>query len=285
MTYNQLFGLITALASAILVAMGAWRGISGGLTIGELYIFFGYIAALYGPVNSLTTAVGTAIVIGARGKRVIEIMDSEEVVPEKANATSVTNVQGAIEFRNVSFGYESPEGDKIEVLKDISFKVEPGQVVAIVGPTGTGKTSLISLLSRFYDPWQGKVLLDDVDISDLKLQSLREHISLVLQDPFIFPMSIAENIAFSNPHATPDEVKEVSRIAHCEEFIEKFEQKYETIVGERGVKLSGGQRQRIAIARAILADPKLLILDEATSSLDSESEAMIQDGLRSLRRG
>jgi subfamily B ATP-binding cassette protein MsbA len=173
----------------------------------------------------------------------------------------------------------------VPVLKNISFTAAAGSTTALVGSSGSGKSTLISLAMNFNQPLSGRIKVDGKDLQSLRLRDFRSYLGVVMQDNFLFDGTIAENIAFSNPHATLDEIKEVSRIAHCEEFIEKFEKKYETIVGERGVKLSGGQRQRIAIARAILADPKLLILDEATSSLDSESEAMIQDGLRTLRRG
>jgi len=170
-------------------------------------------------------------------------------------------------------------------LRDVSFTALAGSTTALVGSSGSGKSTLISLAMNFNQPLSGTIRVDGQDLQSLRLRDFRSFLGVVMQDNFLFDGTIAENISFSNPHATFAEIQTVSRIAHCEEFIEQFEKKYDTIVGERGVKLSGGQRQRIAIARAILADPKLLILDEATSSLDSESEAMIQDGLRSLRRG
>ncbi|HJY26883.1 MAG TPA: ATP-binding cassette domain-containing protein, partial [Pyrinomonadaceae bacterium] len=189
--------------------------------------------------------------------------------------------QGEVQFDNVSFEYNSG----VPVLKNVSFTAPAGSTTALVGSSGSGKSTLISLAMNFNQPLSGKIKIDGKDLHSLRLRDFRSYLGVVMQDNFLFDGTIAENISFSNPHATIDEIREVSRIAHCEEFIEQFEKKYDTVVGERGVKLSGGQRQRIAIARAILADPKLLILDEATSSLDSESEAMIQDGLRTLRRG
>ena len=171
------------------------------------------------------------------------------------------------------------------VLKNVSFVAPAGSTTALVGSSGSGKSTLTSLVMNFNKPLSGTIKLDGRDLQTLRLRDFRSHLGVVMQDNFLFDGTIAENIGFSNPHATRDDIRRVSRIAHCEEFVEKFEKGYDTVVGERGVKLSGGQRQRIAIARAILADPKLLILDEATSSLDSESEAMIQDGLRKLRRG
>ena len=173
----------------------------------------------------------------------------------------------------------------VPVLKNVSFTAPAGSTTALVGSSGSGKSTLISLAMNFNQPLSGTIRVDGKDLQTLRLRDFRSYLGVVMQDNFLFDGTIAENISFSSPHATFEQIQSVSRIAHCEEFIEKFEQKYDTIVGERGVKLSGGQRQRIAIARAILADPKLLILDEATSSLDSESEALIQDGLRSLRRG
>jgi subfamily B ATP-binding cassette protein MsbA len=190
-------------------------------------------------------------------------------------------MRGDVEFENVSFEYNAD----VPVLKDVSFRARAGTTTALVGSSGSGKSTLISLVMNFNQPQSGKIKIDGRDLSDVKLRDYRAYLGVVLQDNFLFDGTIAENIRFSKPHATMDELREVSRVAHCDEFIEGFEQGYDTIVGERGVKLSGGQRQRIAIARALLADPRLLILDEATSSLDSESEALIQEGLRSLRVG
>jgi ABC-type multidrug transport system fused ATPase/permease subunit len=190
-------------------------------------------------------------------------------------------VRGEVEFDDVTFEYTAGT----PVLKHVSFRAPAGSTTALVGSSGSGKSTLISLVMTFNRPLTGRVLVDGQDLTTIKLRDYRAHLGVVLQDNFLFDGTIAENIAYARPHAARDEIKAVSRIAHCDEFIEGFEQGYDTIVGERGVRLSGGQRQRVAIARAILADPKILILDEATSSLDSESEAMIQDGLKALRRG
>jgi len=173
----------------------------------------------------------------------------------------------------------------VPVLKHVSFVAPAGSTTALVGSSGSGKSTLISLVMTFNRPLSGRILVDGRDLDTLRLHDYRRHLGVVLQDNFLFDGTIAENVRFGRPHATVDEVRAVARIAHCDEFVEQFEKKYDTVVGERGIKVSGGQRQRIAIARAILADPRILILDEATSSLDSESEAQIQDGLRSLRRG
>ena len=190
-------------------------------------------------------------------------------------------MRGEVRFDDVSFEYAAG----VPVLKHVSFHAPAGSTTALVGSSGSGKSTLISLVMAFGRPGSGRVLVDGRDLAGVRLRDYRSQLGVVLQDNFMFDGTIAENIRFSRPDAAMDEVKAVSHIAHCDEFVEKFPNKYETIVGERGVKLSGGQRQRVAIARAILADPRILILDEATSSLDSESEALIQDGLYSLRRG
>jgi subfamily B ATP-binding cassette protein MsbA len=190
-------------------------------------------------------------------------------------------VEGRVVMENVSFAYDSRK----EVLHEVSFQSEPGTVTALVGPSGAGKSTIIGLIAAFYAPSSGRVLVDGVDLSTVKLGSYRTQLGVVLQETFLFDGTIRENVAFGRPNATEDEVLAACRIARVDEFAETFENKYETVVGERGVKLSGGQKQRVSIARAILADPRILILDEATSSLDSESEALIQEGLRYLMRG
>ncbi len=194
---------------------------------------------------------------------------------------SLGRIDGEVEFRDVSFGY-SPDKP---VLHDISFQATPGTLTALVGSSGSGKSTIISLLAAFHTPQGGEVLIDGVDLSTVRLESYRSQLGVVLQDSFLFDGTISENIAFSRPHASRQQILEACHIARVDEFAESFEQGYETIIGERGVKLSGGQRQRLSIARAILADPRILILDEATSSLDSESEAVIQSGLAYLMRG
>jgi ABC-type multidrug transport system fused ATPase/permease subunit len=257
--------------------------LSGNLSIGDLFLFLGYLSALYGPVNSLTTAIGATIAIGARGKRVMDILDSNETMKEQAHAVEIHHPRGEIEFRNVTFGYGS--SSQQPVLKNISFKVPPGQVVALVGATGTGKTSIISLLARFYDPWKGSILFDGIDISHLKLHSLRENISLVLQDPFIFPMTIADNIAFGNPEASFDEIVDAAKASRAHEFISKLPEKYETMISEAGSSLSGGEKQRIAIARAFLKKASVLILDEPTSAVDALTEAKIFEAISRFAKG
>jgi subfamily B ATP-binding cassette protein MsbA len=227
-------------------------------------------------------AIGTQITEAFAGlDRIREVMAMATEDEEDVNRAPLSQVQGEVEFVNVWFAYE--EGRP--VLKNVSFKAPAGSTTALVGSSGSGKSTLTSLVMNFNQPQSGVIHIDGKDLQTLRLHDFRSYLGVVMQDNFLFDGTVADNISFSKPHATRQEIQAVSRIAHCEEFIEKFEKKYDTIVGERGVKLSGGQRQRIAIARAILADPRLLILDEATSSLDSESEALIQDGLRKLRQG
>ena len=273
--YNQLTTLITGLASAGLIGLGAYRGINGNLSAGDLYIFLGYITALYGPVNSLSTAIGTAIAISSRGKRIFEILDSDEVVKETPHALALHHAKGEVKFENVEFGYEDGSGNKKTVLQKINFHAKAGQIIAIVGSTGAGKTSLISMIARFYDPWQGRILIDGHDLRDVQVNSLRENISLVLQDPFLFPMTIRENIAFGNPKASFAEITEAAKGAQAHDFIMKLPLQYDTPISEMGASLSGGEKQRIALARAFLKKASILILDEPTSALDGLTEAKI----------
>jgi subfamily B ATP-binding cassette protein MsbA len=229
-------------------------------------------------IASIGTQVSEAFA-GLDRIREIRLMATED--QEDAARAALPDLKGDVAFETVTFEYNAG----VPVLKGVSFVARAGTTTALVGSSGSGKSTLISLVMTFNRPLAGRILVDGRDLLALKLHDYRGHLGVVLQDNFLFDGTVAENIRFARPHATKDEVKRVARIAHCDEFIEGFEKQYDTVVGERGIKLSGGQRQRIAIARAILADPRILILDEATSSLDSESEAQIQDGLRSLRRG
>jgi len=273
--------LVIGAVGVVIIVMGGRSVVTGQMTIGDLFMYVLFTGLMAMPLIQFA-AIGTQITEAFAGlDRIREIMDMPTEDEEDAARAPLPEVQGEIEFENVWFEYN--EG--VPVLKDVSFKAPAGSTTALVGSSGSGKSTLISLAMNFNHPLSGMIRVDGKDLRTLRLRDFRSYLGVVMQDNFLFDGTIAENISFSNPHATMDEIKAVSSIAHCEEFVEKFEQKYDTIVGERGVKLSGGQRQRIAIARAILADPKLLILDEATSSLDSESEALIQDGLRSLRRG
>jgi ABC-type multidrug transport system fused ATPase/permease subunit len=283
--YGQVAILITALAAAVMLGVGTRNVLNGNLSIGDLFVFLGYLGSLYGLVNSLTVAVGTAITIGARSRRVFEILDSNEVIREKPNAVPLENVRGEIAFENVAFGYKNEAGEIRAILRDINFSVMPGQITALVGETGAGKTSLVSLLSRFYEPAEGRVLIDGIDIADVQLNSLRENISLVLQEPFLFPVSIADNIAFGRPDATREEIIEAAKLAQANNFILRLPDGYDTVISEGGTSLSGGERQRISIARALLKNAPILVLDEPTSALDAHTEAQIFKALEHLMIG
>ena len=273
--------LVIGAVGFVIIVVGGNSVASGQMTVGDLFMYVMFTGMMAMPLIQFAS-IGTQITEAFAGlDRIREVMSMKTEDQEDSVREPLPAVQGEIEFDDVSFAYNPGA----LVLKNVSFNAAAGSTTALVGSSGSGKSTLISLAMNFNQPLSGKIRIDGKDLQSLRLRDFRSYLGVVMQDNFLFDGTIAENISFSNPHATLDQIKEVSRIAHCEEFIEKFEMKYETIVGERGVKLSGGQRQRIAIARAILADPKLLILDEATSSLDSESEALIQDGLRSLRRG
>jgi subfamily B ATP-binding cassette protein MsbA len=227
-------------------------------------------------------AIGTQITEAITGlERTREILNETMEDQDPHRNVTLGRIEGHVEFDDVHFSYEPGK----EVLHGISFRSEPGTVTALVGPSGSGKSTIIGLVSAFYTPTQGRILVDGVDLSTVKLSSYRTQLGVVLQETFLFDGTIRENVAYARPNASEDEIMAACRIARVDEFAEGFEKKYDTVVGERGVKLSGGQKQRVSIARAILADPRILILDEATSSLDSESEALIQEGLRYLMRG
>lgn len=279
---------ITAFSSVIVGAVGVVIITVGGhsvlakqMTLGDLFMYVFFTGLMAMPVIEIA-AIGTQITEAFAGlDRIREILNMQTEDEEDAKREALPKMRGDVEFENVWFEYNADA----PVLKDVSFKAGAGTTTALVGSSGSGKSTLISLVMNFNQPKYGNIKIDGRDLSDIKLRDYRSYLGVVLQDNFLFDGSITDNIRFSKPHATMDEVRAVSRIAHCDEFIEGFEKGYDTIVGERGVKLSGGQRQRISIARALLADPRILILDEATSSLDSESEAMIQEGLRTLRQG
>ena len=273
--------LIVGMIGVILTLVGGRDILAGTMTLGDFFMYIFFTALVAAPLVEIAS-IGTQITEAFAGlDRIREIKRMATEDEEDQSRDQLGLIEGAIEFHNVSFEYN----DDTPVLKNVSFKALAGSTTALVGSSGSGKSTLISLVMAFNRPLSGRVTVDGRDVESIRLKDYRHELGVVLQDNFLFDGTIAENISFSHPHATREEIVAASRIAHCEEFINGFADGYDTIVGERGVKLSGGQRQRVAIARAILAEPKILILDEATSSLDSESEAMIQDGLQSLRRG
>ena len=274
-------GVVVGVVGVIMMLVGGRSILSGRMTMGD-FLMYAYLTGLVaGPLVQIAS-IGTQITEAFAGlDRIREILGNATEDAGDLERAAVTGIRGEIVCEDLTFEYNPG----VPVLKHVSLRAPAGSTTALVGSSGSGKSTLISLIMAFNRPLTGRITIDGRDLASLRLREYRSHLGVVLQDNFLFDGTIAENIAFSRPGATAEQIRSVSRIAHCEEFIEGFEKQYDTIVGERGIKLSGGQRQRIAIARAILADPRILILDEATSSLDSESESMIQDGLRTLRRG
>ncbi len=273
--------LLLGLVGAVVMYVGTQQIFAGTMTLGSFVTFTAFVAFLVSPLYQMVN-IGTQVTEALAGlERTREVLDERPEDKDPARTVAIGKIRGEVRFDNVSFAYE--EGKS--VLHEISFEAKPGTVTALVGPSGSGKSTLIGLVAAFYKPSSGAITIDGADLSTTRLASYRSQLGVVLQDTFLFDGTIRENIAFARPNASEEEIIAAGRIARVDEFAEVFEDRYETIVGERGVKLSGGQRQRVSIARAILADPRILILDEATSSLDSESEAMIQEGLSYLMRG
>jgi ABC-type multidrug transport system fused ATPase/permease subunit len=272
-----IFGLI----SAVLSYLGGQAILAGRMTLGDFVMFVFFVALLVAPVVRLADSTTQLSEAFAGLDRVRELREVRSEKEDEGEGSAVRDLRGEIEFQEVSFEY----APGAPVLRDVSFRSPAGSTTALVGPSGAGKSTLIGLVMAFHRPGRGRVLVDGRDLLTLSLDDYRSRLGVVLQDNFLFDGTVAENIAYSRPRASRQEVERAGRIAHCDTIVARLEEGYDTVVGERGVKLSGGERQRVAIARAILADPRILILDEATSNLDSESEALIQDGLRALRRG
>jgi ABC-type multidrug transport system fused ATPase/permease subunit len=273
--------MLLGIVSALMLELGGHKILSGSMTTGQWFAYNAFLAFLIAPVFQIV-AIGTQITEAITGlERTREILN-EKMEDEAAGRTvTLGRANGLVEMEHVSFAYDTRK----VVLHEVSFRSEPGTVTALVGPSGAGKSTIIGLIAAFYVPSTGRVVVDGVDLATVKLNSYRTQLGVVLQETFLFDGTIRENVAFARPNASQEEILAACRIARVDEFAESFDDKYDTVVGERGVKLSGGQKQRVSIARAILADPRILILDEATSSLDSESEALIQEGLRYLMRG
>ena len=285
LTATSIMGLsasvLLGVVGAVIMFVGARQILAGTLTVGGFFTYTLLMGFLIAPVMQIVQ-IGTQLTEAMAGlERTHEILKESAEDRDPRRTVSLPPIEGNIDFDRVTFSYDGVR----TVLNDVSFHAAPGTVTALVGSSGSGKSTIIGLISAFYTPKEGEVLVDGIDLSTVRLDSYRTQLGVVLQDSFLFDGSIRENVAFSRPDADKDEVMRACRIARVDEFAESFSDKYDTIVGERGVKLSGGQRQRISIARAILAEPRILILDEATSSLDSESEQMIQEGLSYLMRG
>ncbi len=273
--------VIVGVIGILMIGLGGRAIIAGEMSPGDLIAYVFFIGLVAAPLVSIAS-IGTQITEAFAGlDRIREILDMPTEVDEDATRAEVPTLRGDVRFDDVWFEYT--EGQP--VLRGVSFHAEPGTTTALVGSSGSGKSTLISLVMAFNRPTRGQVVVDGRDLTTIRLGEYRHQLASVLQENFLFDGTILENVGYARPGATVEEIKEACRIAHCDEFISKFPQGYDTVVGERGIKLSGGQRQRVSIARAILANPRILILDEATSSLDSESEQMIQDGLRRLRSG
>jgi ATP-binding cassette, subfamily B, bacterial len=279
--YSTCAGLSVSVGTAAVVWVAGYQVMQGRLSIGDILVFLAYLGMLYQPMSTFSQSASIIQSSGAQLKRVFEIIDAIPDIKESPNARTLPAVRGAIEFQDVSFEYNADR----PVLSDIDLKIEPGQVLAMVGRTGAGKTTLASLLLRFYDPASGAILLDGHDLRSLRVAWLRRQVSVVLQDPVLFSTTVAENIGYGRPGATLTEIKEAARLAQADEFIRELPQGYETILGERGVNLSGGQRQRISIARAFLKNAPILILDEPTSALDTQTEEALLACLRELMQG
>jgi ABC-type multidrug transport system fused ATPase/permease subunit len=278
---NLASGLAATLGTGAVLWFGSRAVLEGRLSLGELLVFLTYLTALQGHLKALTGAFTTLQEVSASVDRVLEMLEADLEVSDVAGAEGLERASGHVRLEGVTFGYEPGR----PVLRGVSLEARPSQTVAVVGLTGAGKTTLVSLVPRFFDPWEGRVTLDGRDVRSLRLRDLRGQVGLVLQEPFLFPLSVAENIAYGRPGASRAEVEAAARAANAHAFIERLPQGYDTVVGQRGATLSGGERQRLSIARALLKDAPVLILDEPTSALDAETEGLLMGALRRLMAG
>lgn len=276
--YYAVINLTIAAGTAAILWLGTQYVLSGDLSVGEMIVFISYLASLYAPLNSIFQTYGLVQSAKVGVRRAFEILESEESVAEGCRIFRPTRAKGQILFEDVLFGYDASR----PVLKNINLRIAAGKKIAIVGPTGAGKSTLVSLLPRFYDPQSGRIKIDGVDIREFQLKSLRQNIAMILQPPLVFPIAIRDNIAYGRPGASIEEIISAARVAQVHDFIETLPEKYDTVVSEQGSTLSEGQKLRLTIARGILLDAPILILDEPTSSLDSETEALIMEGLERL---
>ena len=276
-----LFTFLVAASIFLLLWFGGPVALEGDITVGTLFALISYVLMLGAPVQRLGFLVNLAATAGASARRVFDIIDTPSEIEEQVDAVWLDRVAGSVTFQGVDFAYR----EDLKILSGISFHAEPGQTIALIGPTGSGKSTVTNLIPRFYDPTAGRILVDGVDVRSVQVQSLRRQIGIVLQDPFLFSQTVAENIAYGRPHASMEEIIAAATAARAHGFINEMPEGYDARVGERGVTLSGGQKQRIAIARALLTDPSILILDDSTSSVDTETEHLIQEALAVLMEG
>jgi len=274
-------GLVTTLGSGIILWLGAESVLAGTLTLGSILVFLAYLNSLQAQIKVFAGLYPTLQGLSASVNRVLEILDTTPEIVDKPGATELARIRGEVRFEHVYSGYQAGRA----VLKDISFQANAGETIAIVGATGAGKTTLVNLIPRFLDAWNGRVLVDGHDLRDVRLASLRSRISIVPQESVLFPLSVAENIAFGRPEASRAEIEAAAHAANAHDFIARLPESYDTVIGERGATLSGGERQRLALARAFLRDAPILILDEPTSAVDSETERLIFDALQRLTQG
>jgi len=274
-------GIITAAGTSLVLGVGAAHVLRGSLSVGELLVVLSYLTAIYGPLESISGIVTYFPTYLAKAERVFEVLDADPDVEDAPGAVPLTQVSGRVTFEGVSFGYQPG----VNILQDLNCEVQPGQIIGIVGPTGVGKTTLVSLIPRFYDVTAGYVFIDGLDVRKVQLQSLRQQIGLVFQEPILFSGTIRENISYGRLHAPFDKIVEAAKAANAHDFIMSLPDQYDTQVGERGVKLSGGERQRISIARAFLKNAPILILDEPTAAVDATTEGSILEALERLMRG
>jgi subfamily B ATP-binding cassette protein MsbA len=279
--HQALAGALVGIAPLIVICFGGYRVIHGNMTVGEIIAITMYLGPLYLPLQRFSELNIVFANSMAALDRIYEIMDEKPEIVDQPTAIELPEIKGNVTFDNVSFSYNHD----CPILKDVMFTVKPGQKVALVGPSGSGKTTIVNLIPRFYDVSAGRIMIDGYDVRNIKIKSLRRHIGMVLQDPILFSGTIRENILYGNPSASEQDVIKAAKAANAYEFITSSPNGFDTQIGERGAFLSGGQKQRLTIARAFLTNPMILILDEATSSLDSESEYLIQDAMSRLVKG